>query len=214
MKKILKIILVSFMALPAFSAENVLMSPCSLEEVDAMNEAILATQALLQQGENQMAAYLSDSSQAGTSHYALIEAIKAKDLNKVRQLTTPQNINSKDSGFTPLFVAIGTQDLDIIDFLLQKNANVNIPSTDSGTTPLMYACFKLNENIVDRLLQKSIDIRAKDHEGNTPIGYTYLGAMRKHISKDSSLVQSIIIKLNQIGIRDTGADTNAFYKCS
>ena len=65
-----------------------------------------------------------------------------------------------------LHVAIQYHHIDIIDFLLKKNADVNLSSELTGITPLHIACYHGNTEIISRLLKENPNIEAISHVKN------------------------------------------------
>ncbi|XP_059168430.1 serine/threonine-protein phosphatase 6 regulatory ankyrin repeat subunit B-like [Physella acuta] len=82
--------------------------------------------------------------------------------------------------------------LDIVEFLLEKGANVNYPGSPYyGETALLCASRGGHSNIVDLLLKKGADTKQINIEGNTALNLSILGA---HVKTVKILVQNQIDK--------------------
>lgn len=107
----------------------------------------------------------------------LLQAIKAKDIQKVKELLSRgadvnamgKNIFGVDN-ITPLSLAASDGDTEIVRLLLEKGANVNFRHPLGGGTPLTDAAMPGHTEIVRLLLEKGADINAKDEY----MGYTAL----------------------------------------
>jgi ankyrin repeat protein len=80
------------------------------------------------------------------------------------------NINVKNKyGQTILMKACETSNIDLIDYLLEKN-EIDINShDDKHMNALHYAVYNLNYEIISKLLKKGIDINHQDIYGWTPL---------------------------------------------
>lgn len=59
---------------------------------------------------------------------ALLDAAKKGDLARIQKLLTPENINCRDTqgrNSTALHLAAGYNNFDVVEHLLEKNADVN-----------------------------------------------------------------------------------------
>jgi len=100
----------------------------------------------------------------------MFDALYTNDIAGVRQkLEQGINVNSKnDTGQMPLHV---TQNIDIINLLISKGANVNVVD-DAGMTPM----FNKDIDLIKILVEAGADIRHTSPEGNTTIiWYAYSG---------------------------------------
>jgi len=74
------------------------------------------------------------------------------------------------NGTTPLHVAIEKENLEIVEFLISKGANVHVlRDWHNGNTLLHWAAGKDNLDIVKLLVSKGLDVNAKDKGGLTPL---------------------------------------------
>lgn len=80
---------------------------------------------------------------------------------------TDSNVNSMDSeGLTALMWAVFHGKLNIVELLINKNADVNIPGPD-GQTPLMFAVRHID--VLNYLLASGAELEAEDEYGNTAL---------------------------------------------
>jgi ankyrin repeat protein len=85
----------------------------------------------------------------------------------------PNVITAKSNeGFTPMILAAYKNNLEIVDYLIQKNIELNI-SSPMGT-PLMAAVVKNNAEIVLKLLKAKADPNITDANGSTALHYAVL----------------------------------------
>jgi ankyrin repeat protein len=74
------------------------------------------------------------------------------------------DVNAKDEqGRTPLFLACGKNNLNIMKFLINRGADINVEIM--GKTLLFWACAYGNFNIVKLLIARGVNI--KDEEKST-----------------------------------------------
>jgi methionyl-tRNA formyltransferase len=77
--------------------------------------------------------------------------------------------NQNDNGWTMLVVASFNQQLDIVEWLIDKGANVNHISK-KGTTVFMYAKTKVlqtgNYDVLNRLIEAGVDLNIRDFKKN------------------------------------------------
>lgn len=101
----------------------------------------------------------------------LLEAASDGDVEKVKScLAKGADIETKNSRWkaTPLYLAVNFDHEEVVEILLEKNANVDSKDCD-GETPLYRAAAVGNETIVKMLLEHHADINAKDNDGRTPL---------------------------------------------
>lgn len=88
------------------------------------------------------------------------------DIVKAMIEENPEIVNAQDKyGFTALHNAMPEEEFEIIEYLIEKGADVEIQNED-GVTPLHLAAFTKTALI---LLEHGADINQKDNRGNTPL---------------------------------------------
>ncbi|KAM9426617.1 poly [ADP-ribose] polymerase tankyrase-2-like [Pholidichthys leucotaenia] len=107
----------------------------------------------------------------GEANRELFEACRSGDLERVRKLVTPENVNSRDTAgrrSTPLHFAAGFGRKDVVDFLLQNSASVHTRD-DGGLISLHNACSFGHAEVVSLLLHHGADANARDNWNYTPL---------------------------------------------
>ncbi|KAL6834212.1 ankyrin repeat-containing domain protein [Trichoderma sp. SZMC 28015] len=90
------------------------------------------------------------------------------------------NPNSCDSnGQSPLLWATRNGHEDVIELMIEANADLEVRDKEEGATPLIWAARKGYKNVVNLLLERGGEINAKDNRGRTPLS---LAALHKHES--------------------------------
>jgi hypothetical protein len=86
-------------------------------------------------------------------------------------LQNKANINAQDhNGWTPLYYACSEGHIEILDILIDANADLNlISNTDTKCSPLMIAALNDHAEIVKKLLEKKSDIDYRDTNGETAL---------------------------------------------
>lgn len=77
-------------------------------------------------------------------------------------------INEKHAGQTPLYSAAQGGSLNVVEFFLDKGADIDARDEDNWT-PLMIASMNGHLEVVRFLVQKGADINAKDDQGWLPL---------------------------------------------
>ncbi|XP_067101076.1 poly [ADP-ribose] polymerase tankyrase-2-like [Osmerus mordax] len=107
----------------------------------------------------------------GEPNRALFEACRNGDLERVRKLVNPENVNSRDTAgrkSTPLHFAAGFGRKDVVAFLLQNGANVHARD-DGGLISLHNACSFGHAEVVNLLLHHGAEANARDKWNYTPL---------------------------------------------
>ncbi|XP_052058441.1 uncharacterized protein LOC127698798 [Mytilus californianus] len=78
------------------------------------------------------------------------------------------NCTEKETGYTPLIIAILNENKDVTDTLIFHCADVNI-ADHKGNTPLHYAVFAGRAELVEILLQNGSQVNKQNSDGNTPL---------------------------------------------
>jgi ankyrin repeat protein len=120
----------------------------------------------------------------GTLHKACekgnIEAVK-------QHLAAKADVNVKgDGGRTPLHEAAFNRHKEVVELLIDKDADVNAMDELEGLTPLHLAALKDHKEIAELLIANGADVNAMDDTGRTPLDYDEgetANLLRKHGGK-------------------------------
>ncbi len=111
----------------------------------------------------------------------LLKAAEQGQINEVNRLMAQGVLpdTASEEGVTPLFLAAFNGNKDIVQRLVEKNADVNAPVKKTfsyedqtifeGCTPLMAALGRGNSDIAKMLIQYGADVNAADVNGTTPL---------------------------------------------
>lgn len=102
---------------------------------------------------------------------ALLDAAKKGDLDRVKKLLTPQNVNCRDEhgrNSTPLHLAAGYNHLDVVEYLLQNGADVNTKDK-GGLIPLHNAASYGHVDVAGLLIKYNSCMNATDRWSFTPL---------------------------------------------
>jgi Carboxypeptidase regulatory-like domain/Ankyrin repeats (3 copies)/Ankyrin repeats (many copies) len=129
----------------------------------------------------------------------LSSAVADEDVDRVRELIIKgANVNAKEDSYskiTPLFIAVETGDIEIVQLLLDNGAKIN--AQDKGKqTPLMRLDDDATTELVRLLVRYGAKVNAADKQGNTALTLAAGGA-------DAEVIKALI---------DAGADVNAASK--
>ncbi len=107
--------------------------------------------------------------------------------------------------FTPLMMASEEGELDILQALLAKGANVNARTTeDDGTTPLIFASEEGHADVVQVLLARGANVNAKKKDGGTAL---MIAAYKGH----PDVVQALLAKGAEVNVQDKRGWTALMY---
>ncbi len=101
----------------------------------------------------------------------IFDAIEDNDINRVKQLIAQGvdvNAAHEVHGNTLLIISILQNNIDIIELLINKGADVNIENRH-GETPLLLAVYEEDIDIVELLIDTGAGINIKDDAGDTPL---------------------------------------------
>ncbi|CAI5774727.1 [ADP-ribose] polymerase tankyrase-2 isoform X3 [Podarcis lilfordi] len=101
----------------------------------------------------------------------LFEACRNGDVERVKRLVRPENVNSRDTAgrkSSPLHFAAGFGRRDVVEYLLQSGGNVHARD-DGGLIPLHNACSFGHAEVVNLLLRHGADPNARDNWNYTPL---------------------------------------------
>uniref|UniRef100_A0A8C8JHA6 Poly [ADP-ribose] polymerase n=1 Tax=Oncorhynchus tshawytscha TaxID=74940 RepID=A0A8C8JHA6_ONCTS len=112
-----------------------------------------------------------DTPGSGEPNREIFEACRNGDVERVRRLVTPENVNSRDTAgrkSTPLHFAAGFGRRDVVDYLLQNGANVHARD-EGGLVSLHNACSFGHSEVVNLLLHHGADANSRDNWSYTPL---------------------------------------------
>ncbi|KAG8593825.1 hypothetical protein GDO81_000961 [Engystomops pustulosus] len=126
-----------------------------------------------QMGNEAVQQILSESTPARTSDvdYRLLEASKAGDLDTVKQLCSPQNVNCRDlegRHSTPLHFAAGYNRVSVVEYLLHHGADVHAKDK-GGLVPLHNACSYGHYEVAELLVRHGASVNVADLWKFTPL---------------------------------------------
>ncbi|KAJ6520402.1 ankyrin repeat-containing domain protein [Mycena sanguinolenta] len=121
-------------------------------------------------GNNDIPPTISDDHKRYLGH-ALVESVSAGHLQISRYLiSVGGDVNFKQPLLpTPLYQATGTENLELVQFLLDAGANPNLE--EPGMIPLHYAAELGDIEIIQALLAAGADMNAEDDESGTVLAY-------------------------------------------
>jgi ankyrin repeat protein len=96
-----------------------------------------------------------------------LDACRRGDAHEVTQLCQlfPDLINAADTkGFTPLIIAVYSNQAEVVSILLQNGADVNAQDR-SGNTALMGASFKGYASLAATLIEAGADVNIRNGQG-------------------------------------------------
>uniref|UniRef100_A0A8C9L4V8 Poly [ADP-ribose] polymerase n=1 Tax=Pavo cristatus TaxID=9049 RepID=A0A8C9L4V8_PAVCR len=117
--------------------------------------------------------HLTESTPVRTSDvdYRLLEASKAGDLETVKQLCSPQNVNCRDlegRHSTPLHFAAGYNRVSVVEYLLHHGADVHAKDK-GGLVPLHNACSYGHYEVAELLVRHGASVNVADLWKFTPL---------------------------------------------
>lgn len=81
----------------------------------------------------------------------------------------PELVNAESQGYTPFYVAIATNSLEIVDLLIRKGGDVNMKDVGKRA-PLHWAAETGNRDIIRNLSESSASVNSKTkNSGLTPL---------------------------------------------
>lgn len=102
----------------------------------------------------------------------LLEAAIEGDIAEVKKLIEDEGLHPDTcnaDGVTSLHCAAGMSNIELVEYLIQREANVNV-CDDHGWTPLHSAAYLNSKDISEVLLNNGADVEASDSQGQTPLG--------------------------------------------
>ncbi|CAG2239053.1 ANKRD28 [Mytilus edulis] len=104
----------------------------------------------------------------------LFDTLVKSTSSRVTEYVSQKSVNyvfDVVAGSSPLHIACFMGRKDVVNCLLDHNANINQKKED-GTTPLFYACEVGHEDIVQLLLHKGADSQISRLDGKSPLDIT------------------------------------------
>lgn len=102
----------------------------------------------------------------------LTAAVLGEDLEETRELIIRgHNVNvveKKNGGITPLFVAVESGNIEMVEMLLQFRAKINVRDSNKQT-PIMKLDDDATPELVDLLVRYGAKVNAVDKQGNTAL---------------------------------------------
>uniref|UniRef100_A0A8C7A4H6 Poly [ADP-ribose] polymerase n=1 Tax=Nothoprocta perdicaria TaxID=30464 RepID=A0A8C7A4H6_NOTPE len=151
------------------------LQTCRLLLTYGSDPAIISLQGFTaaQMGSEAVQQILSESTPVRTSDvdYRLLEASKAGDLETVKQLCSPQNVNCRDlegRHSTPLHFAAGYNRVAVVEFLLHHGADVHAKDK-GGLVPLHNACSYGHYEVAELLVRHGASVNVADLWKFTPL---------------------------------------------
>jgi ankyrin repeat protein len=153
-----------------------------------------------------------------------VTAIRLGDLREVQRLVKEgADVNSKDIyGGTPLMIAAGTGNLEIVRLLLDNGADINATRDGSDATALMNAVKGSNVEVVKLLIEKGADVNTVVEMGDenmTAMDFAAISGnveiLKMLIEKDAHFNGALAIAAGKGHVEavklliDKGADVNA-----
>jgi ankyrin repeat protein len=106
----------------------------------------------------------------------IFDACRNGDLETLQKIyaQNPASINiPSDKGFTPLVLAVYSNQTEAVSFLLSKNAEIDGQDM-AGNTALMGAVFKGYENQINLLLENGASVNIQNQDGATALIYAVM----------------------------------------
>ena len=103
----------------------------------------------------------------------IFDAARTGDVDLVAAIyeSNKESINTTDmKGFTPLILAVYNEQPAVVNFLLQKGAQLDEGDT-AGNTALMGVCFKGYKEIAARLIKAGADVNKRNVNGATALTF-------------------------------------------
>ena len=128
------------------------------------------------------------------------EAAEAGNMVVIKKhLVAGADVNTKLKGRTLLHAAAGKGRKEIVELLIDNDANVNVKDAVSGT-PLHEAALRGDKEVVELLITKGADVNAKDLYGWTPL---YKATHKGH----KEVVELLISKGSDVNAKNKDGDT-------
>lgn len=150
---------------------------------------------------------LSFSSDAKPVEFLTIKrAIETGDLKALKGIKDfPINITDKLKR-TPLHLAVGAENPEIVSWLISKKALVNA-KTVIGKTPLHVAALRKNVQITNLLIQAGGDVHNLDNKKNSLLHYAFYSQQPREKQKSFELASFLVEKNINVNTQNKTSDT-------
>ena len=134
------------------------------------------------------------------------KAIEKGDLKALKGIKNfPVNITDKVKK-TPLHLAVGSENPEIVSWLIQQKASVNA-RTVIGKTPLHVAALRKNKAITELLIKAGGDIHNVDNRKNSLLHYVFYSQKPGEKKKSFELASFLVEKKIDVNIQNKTLDT-------
>ena len=144
---------------------------------------------------------------------ALTFAIETVDPKVTAVLLEKADVNLKDDlGNAPLHLAIEKDKDELIDLILEKNADVNVGGQSGKTknqTPLYIAVVKGRVDLVKKLLEKGADPNLADSQGALPLTESVV-----RVNSNPEIVRMLIEKGANVNAQEPNKNTALIFAAS
>src|SRR5712691_8096806 len=103
--------------------------------------------------------------------HAIHDAAETGDIRDIQNALqeNPALVNARNCfGITPLHLAVAYNDIEVVDYLLSRGAELHA-RTPTGQTVLHIAAIQGEAPIIRRLIEVVADVHAADRSGATPL---------------------------------------------
>jgi len=115
--------------------------------------------------------------------------VEQNDFNEIKRLINEYGVNCYDPDKRTLLIKAASKgNLEVLEYLLEKGADVNFQDK-GGYSSLHFAAQNRHENIARVLLENGADINIKDEYGNPPVWIAIFNA-----KGDFSLIKLLVKK--------------------
>lgn len=143
--------------------------------------SFLVVHLLLREGAN--ARYSLDG------HTALHIAVEVDVVYALLDAAQPPSVNAQtERGETPLYLAVQSKSIELVQGLLAVEANPNLPD-ERGETPLHTAVERRTSNFVHSLLEFGADPNLQDNEGRTPL---HVAVTRSALGEAHEMIEMLL----------------------
>lgn len=143
----------------------------------------------------------------------LIVAIQSSDKKTAKALIEYADINLRDGkGNSPIHTALQKNKDDVLEMLLEKNADVNVPGRDGSIedqSVLYLAVIRNQKDLVAKLLEKGANPNQADKQGAVPLAEACIGP-----GVDPEIIKMLLDKGANVNVREDNGASPLFYIAS